>query len=160
MNDSMTGVLLIVVVVLGLGLIGLEVQLWQLKNAYKAFFSKHGSGGQPESLQHQLNDYAHDVADALDKLDQLATFTAQLHKKGQLAVSKIGLIRFNPFNDTGGNQSFCLALLDNHNSGLVISSIHARTGTRFYAKQIAAGKPSHPLSDEEQQAYQKAVNQA
>ncbi len=128
-------------------------QLWRTRQAYKVFFDT----SQPGNLQKRLNDYAKSVDEALNKLDQLATFSANLHKKSLEAVSKIGLVRFNPFDDTGGDQSFCLALLNNHNTGLVISSIHARTGTRFYAKQINDGKPSHPLSEEERRAYDQAI---
>ena len=142
-----------VIGVLLLGLLLAWWQIWQMKRAYRVFFNTRD----PKNLQKQLNDYAKAVDESLQKLDQMATFTAGLHKRNQLAVSKLGLVRFNPFNDTGGNQSFCLALLDSHNSGLVISSIHARTGTRFYAKEIVAGKPSSQLSEEEQAAYKQAT---
>ena len=52
------------------------------------------------------------------------------------AFQRVGLVRFNPFEDTGGNQSFALALLDAEGNGWVLSSLHARTGTRVYAKPI------------------------
>ena len=55
------------------------------------------------------------------------------------AFQRIGLVRFNPFEDTGGNQSFALALLDHHGDGFVVSSLHARAGTRVYGKAIARG---------------------
>ena len=129
---------------------------WQnirLRKTYEIFFSNTDKA----NLKNQLRQYAQDVSEAHDKLDELATFVANLHKSNLNAYSQIGLVRFNPFNDTGGDQSFCLALLDHHNSGIVISSIHARTGTRFYAKRIIAGKPSHPLSEEEQAAYASAT---
>lgn len=140
--------------VLALGLVIAAWQIWQMKRAYRVFFNTRD----PKNLQKQLNDYAKAVDESLQKLDQLAGFSANLHQKNQLAISKLGLIRFNPFNDTGGNQSFCLALLDSHNTGLVISSIHARTGTRFYAKEIIDGKPSNQLSEEEAAAYKQATS--
>ena len=131
----------------------LEWQFISLKKKYDIFFQD----GKSDSLARHLSKYAADVKDALDKLDQLASFSAKMHRKSLDSIKKVGLVRFNPFGDTGGDQSFCLALLDSHNNGLVISSIHARSGTRFYAKEITGGKPSHVLSDEEQQAYEKAV---
>lgn len=146
-------ILLILIGILGLALAFSWWQIWQMKRAYQIFFNTKD----PKNLQKQLNDYAKAVDESLQKLDQMATFTAGLHKRNQLAISKLGLVRFNPFNDTGGNQSFCLALLDSHNSGLVISSIHARTGTRFYAKQIISGKPTNQLSEEEEAAYKHAL---
>ena len=55
---------------------------------------------------------------------------------------RIGLVRFNPFEDTGGNQSFALALLDQAGDGFVVSSLHARAGTRVYGKAVAKGPPN------------------
>ena len=68
----------------------------------------------------------------------------------------VGLVRFNPFDDTGGDQSFALALLDGRGDGVVISSLHGRTGTRFYAKPVKAGTSTLSLSDEEVQALKQA----
>lgn len=70
----------------------------------------------------------------------------------------IGIVRFNPFSDTGGDQSFTLALLDGHQNGFVISSLHARDQTRFFAKPITNGKGSlFGLSKEEKRAIDQAV---
>ncbi len=55
------------------------------------------------------------------------------------AIQRTGLVRYNPFEDTGGNQSFAVALLDANGDGVVVSSLHARNGTRIYAKAIAGG---------------------
>jgi hypothetical protein len=73
------------------------------------------------------------------------------------SIQKVGVVRFNPFSDVGGNQSFVIALLDSKNSGLVISSLHGREGTRVYAKPVSAGKSEHHLSTEEIQAIKKAI---
>lgn len=70
---------------------------------------------------------------------------------------KIALVRYNPFNQTGGNQSFSLALLDEENSGIVISSFHSREGTRLYAKVIEAGKTDNSFSKEEKTAVKEAI---
>ena len=56
------------------------------------------------------------------------------------AFQRVGLVRYNPFEETGGNQSFALALLDADGDGWVLSSLHARSGTRVYAKAITAGR--------------------
>lgn len=73
-------------------------------------------------------------------------------------IQKIGLLRFNPFHDTGGDQSFILALLDSHDTGVVISSLHTRTGTRWYAKGVLSGRgQEHELSNEEQKAIKSAT---
>ena len=72
------------------------------------------------------------------------------------SLQHVGLVRFNPFEDTGSDQSFAIALLDDEKTGIVISSLHGRGGTRIFAKPIQAGQASHALSDEEQKAVHMA----
>lgn len=91
------------------------------------------------------------------RIDELVTSLAKVQKDSLYHLQKIGLIRFNPFAEAGGNQSFCLAILDDHDSGLVISSLHGREATRFYAKPVKAGKAvGYTLSNEEKQAIKSA----
>ena len=65
-------------------------------------------------------------------------------------------MRFNPFEDTGGDQSFALALLDRENNGIIISSLYGREGTRVYAKAVDHGTPKHAISEEEREALERA----
>jgi hypothetical protein len=70
----------------------------------------------------------------------------------------VSVLRFNPFKEVGGNQSFCVALLDGKNSGVVISSLHTREGTRVYAKPVIAGNADgFPLTEEEKTAIAQAI---
>ncbi|MFZ2153470.1 MAG: DUF4446 family protein [Microgenomates group bacterium] len=72
---------------------------------------------------------------------------------------KLQLVRYNPFNDVGGDQSFILCLLDKTNSGVIITSLHTRDSTRVYAKAIKNGScDSLTLSKEETKALIKTVN--
>lgn len=81
----------------------------------------------------------------------------EVKKEGRLHIQHVGLVRFNPFSDTGGSQSFTLSLLDGHDNGLVMTSLYARTGHRWYIKEVKAGKGKElALSKEEQAAVQKA----
>ena len=67
------------------------------------------------------------------------------------------MVRFNPFEDTGGNQSFALAILDAQGNGFVVSSLHSRGGTRVYGKTVAGGKAETALSHEEAEALRLAL---
>jgi hypothetical protein len=81
----------------------------------------------------------------------------RLAQDGALHIQKIGLERFNPFSDTGGSQSFTLAILDEHDNGLVMTSLYARTGNRWYVKEVRLGKgKDYDLSKEELNAIHKA----
>ncbi len=91
-------------------------------------------------------------------IEEITKLCEQLKRDGSLHIQKIGLLRFNPFHDTGGDQSFILALLDSHDTGVVISSLHTRTGTRWYAKAVKGGKgQEYELSNEEQRAIKSAT---
>ena len=81
----------------------------------------------------------------------------RLYELANVSLQKVGLVRFNPFGDTGGDQSFAIALLDRKGSGMIISSLHAREGTRIYAKPIVKGESKYPLTDEEKEAIVKAL---
>jgi len=108
-------------------------------------------------------DLAPAVENAIWRLDELAKRTDKLdgrlviaEDQARRAVQYVGVVRFNPFEDTGSNQSFALALLDSKRDGIVVSSLHSRQQTRLYLKSIAAGKSETPLSDEEAEALRKA----
>jgi len=81
---------------------------------------------------------------------------AKLKKSSQKSFQRIGLIRFNPFKNAGGDQSFSIALLDLDNNGFVITSIYSREKNRIYAKPIGGGKSEYSLSEEEKEAIKKA----
>lgn len=113
-----------------------------------------GDGGR--SLEGVLEAHLERVQEVSREVDALTARAAVLEADSRRAFSRVGLVRFNPFEDTGGNQSFALALLDSREDGVVISSLHSRAATRLYAKAIAGGKPEGALSDEESKAVEHA----
>ncbi|MCX6806309.1 MAG: DUF4446 family protein [Patescibacteria group bacterium] len=142
-------ILIIILFLITLGISGYT--LWEQNNLKK----KYGQflvGAEAKQIEEQIKSYSGDVDKALSQLDELAGFAAKLHKTQQFAISKVGLVRFNPFGDTGGDHSFSMALLDHMNNGMVISAVHARSGTRVYAKDIIEGESKHNLSKEEAKA--------
>lgn len=78
--------------------------------------------------------------------------------KGNLSecVQKVGVVRFNPFGDVGGNQSFVIALLDNSLNGVIIQGLYSRDGIRVYSKEIKEGKSEYALGKEEEEAIKIA----
>ena len=91
------------------------------------------------------------------ELDELSARSAVMEARGRRSIQRLGLVRFNPFEDTGGNQSFAIALLDAFGSGFILSSLHSRTGTRVYAKAVVAGRSDAALSAEESEALRQAL---
>lgn len=75
----------------------------------------------------------------------------------QGTYQKFAMVRYNPFRETGGDQSFSMALLDMKDNGFVVTSIHGREVDRIYAKEILNGKSKHNLSAEEIEAIKEAT---
>lgn len=92
-----------------------------------------------------------------ERVDALNALQRDLERTGQRAVQRVGVVRFNPFTDTGGDQSFAIALLDALGNGLVVSSLHGRADTRVFAKQVRGGRSKHQLSTEEEEAIRQAL---
>ena len=97
-----------------------------------------------------LNNFIAKTAANQEAIESVKDHLAKEVAANQLHLQKVGFLRFNPFTDTGGNQSFILSLLDENGTGVVISSLHSRENTRIYAKAIDKGQcPDQVLSKEE-----------
>ncbi len=114
-------------------------------------------GAEGRSLESVLDTHLEKVYAMSRQLDDVAARTAVLEGVQRRSFQRVGLVRFNPFEGTGGNQSFALALLDAAGDGWVLSSLHAREGTRVYAKSITGGRSDAGLSAEETAAINHAT---
>jgi hypothetical protein len=114
-------------------------------------------GGDGANLGDVLDAHLDKVYAVARELDDLSARSAILEAAGRRAIQRVALVRFNPFEDTGGNQSFALALTDAMGTGFVVSSLHSRTGTRVYAKAITEGRSDGALSQEETEALRLAM---
>jgi len=92
-----------------------------------------------------------------ENFEELFQDLENLKKASKFHLQKVGIVRFNPFSEVGGDQSFSIALLDGSNDGLVITSLYTREDNRVYGKPIKKGKSEYPLSKEEKEAINKAV---
>jgi hypothetical protein len=101
---------------------------------------------------------------AADQIDALGAQIAALARRmeaaetqGRGAIQRVGVVRYNPFQDTGSNQSFVVAMLDGAGDGFVLSSLHSRQQTRVFLKSVAGGKADGALSEEEAEAIRRAT---
>jgi hypothetical protein len=115
------------------------------------------AGSDAQSLEAVLGSHIERVRQVVRDIDAVGARTATIERELKGSFGRVGLVRYNPFEDTGGNQSFALALLDGHGDGFVVSSLHSRNGTRIYAKAIAAGASETALSEEEAAALKQAL---
>ena len=108
---------------------------------------------EPKNLKEVLS-YLKDTEKNLEKLsDEIEN----LKRESKFSIRKVGMIRFNPFSEVGGDQSFSLVLLDDNNNGLVMTSLYTRAGNRVYGKPIKGGLSEYSLSGEELRAIEKAM---
>lgn len=91
------------------------------------------------------------------KVDSLNKALEAYKEDGKKHVQKHSLVRFNPFQEIGGDHSFSVTILDGNDDGFVITGLHTRERTRIYSKPIGRGKSKLKLSKEEQQSLDKAL---
>ncbi len=97
------------------------------------------------------------LKDILARLKGLEESHEKFLSKLSHSLQKVGIVRFNPFQESGGDQSFSVAVLDASNNGFVITSLYGREANRVYAKPVSKGVSSYSLSKEEQEAISKAI---
>jgi len=151
----------IAVVALGLALLALAGVVFMLARQQRLLgqyqhLMTGTSGGNLEAILHDHIAQVRDTAARVEATEQLAR---RLEKSGYFSFQHLGVVRYNPFHDTGGDQSFAIALVDGHGNGVVLSSLHGRDATRVYAKPLLKWESTHQLTEEEKQAialaYQK-----
>jgi Protein of unknown function (DUF4446) len=144
-------VLLLIVVVLLQGL-----RLGRATRRYREIVrDPEVDGGR--SLHDLLAGNASAIERATERMAAMEAVHGLIDERTRRSLQHIGMVRFNPFDDTGSDQSFAIALLDDRRDGVVISSLHGRANTRVFAKPVADGGSQHHLSDEEAQAIRIAV---
>jgi hypothetical protein len=141
------------VVVLGIWVAWLQRSEALLRRRLRRVLPQGESGGIDEILDRQLKR----VESLTERVDALNKLHHELEHLSQRTIQKVAVIRYNPFADTGGDQSFAIALLDSLGNGVVVSSLHSRTDTRVFAKPVQSGRSKFQLSDEEQDAIKKAL---
>jgi hypothetical protein len=107
------------------------------------------AGGNLETI---LNDHITQVRAAAGRVEDVGQLAELLEERSRLSLQHVGIVRFSPFRDTGGDQSFALVIADDHGHGVVLSSLHARDVTRVYAKPLASWDSPYSLTDEEKKA--------
>jgi len=145
--------LVVAVVVLGVWVAWLQRSEAVLRRRLRRVLPQGESGGIDEILDRQLKS----VQSLSERVDALNKLHHELEHLSQRTIQKVAVIRYNPFADTGGDQSFAIALLDSLGNGVVVSSLHSRTDTRVFAKPVTSGRSKFQLSDEEQDAIKKAL---
>lgn len=156
--DQRTLSLLTVVLVLAVLALAVWVALLQRSEArLRSRLRRVLPNGESTSLDAMLERQVERLEALGGRVDALNKLQHDLEEVTNHTIQKVAVVRYNPFNDTGGDQSFAIALLDPLGNGAVVSSLHSRTDTRVFAKPVRSGRSKYPLSDEEQEAIRQAL---
>lgn len=140
--------------VLAIWVITLQLRMNRLVRHYNRVLSDSENG----TLGEALDRYIERLDDVSSQMDDLTQTCEAVETHVRRAIQRIGVVRFNPFADTGSDQSFAVALLDQNGTGIVFSSLFSRSSTRIFAKPVVDGKSTHVLTDEEQEAIDQAMS--
>ncbi len=151
-QETLTIFLIAVLVLLLLWNIYLQYNLSKIKKKTRIFFESSEAKDLEEIIYKQIK-----KTNELDsEIKKLVENNKKIREDLSKCVQKVGVVRFNPFKDVGGNQSFAVALLDSHLNGVTILSLYSRDRVKIYSKPIKEGKSEYALSKEEEEAIKLA----
>jgi hypothetical protein len=148
-----------IIAFLAAGLVGVTVALILLANRWQSTESRYRQlvqGAEAGNLQEVLNQHLAHVQDVGAALEPLRTSTRDLQTSMRSALRHVGIVRFNPFADSGGDFSFAIALADDDGNGIVLYSLHGRGESRLYAKPLKGWTSPYALAGEEAEAIRLA----
>ena len=149
----LTFALVVVATFFGLSSLYLTIKLHRLNNSYQKMMQ--GANGQ--SIEQMMIGRIQDIEALKMSVSALQERQQEMSKDSLRHLQRFGLIRFNAFENTGGDLSFSLAMTDAERNGVVLSGIYGREESRVYAKPITSGESKYMLTKEERQALDAAT---
>jgi hypothetical protein len=159
MGDNMPFLVVIMAVVILIMLCIMIKQAWNL-GYMKKRYRKMMNGVDGDNLERLLMGHIDEVRHVVEENKRLDAENHRIDELLQMAVTRVGVVRFRAYEDMGSDLSYAVALLDAHNNGVVLSSLFGREDSRGYAKPIEDGKSTYPMTKEEEQALQEAMSKA
>jgi len=148
-------VLFLLIVILFVLLINVNMKYTRLKASYNSFMK--GKDGRT------LEDSIFERFDELEKVEAMAvknkTSVRKISQDMMTNIQKVGILKYDAFQEMGGKLSFALTLLDGNNNGLIFNSMHSREGCYNYVKEIVKGESYIELSEEEAESLERAIYQ-
>ena len=145
--------ILILIVVLFVLYVNVTMKYNRLKSSYASFM--RGKDG--KTLEESMKDKFSEVDAILKITKQNRLDIREISKKMENDYQKLGIVKYDAFNEMGGKLSFALAMLDGNNSGWVINAMHSREGCYTYVKEIVKGESYVELAEEEAEALDKSI---
>ena len=151
------GLILIFLLILIVVLFGLYVNVTMKYNRLKSSYTTFMRGKDGRTLEESMMSGFADVESVLKYTKQNRLDIQKINKRMEKSYQKLGIVKYDAFNEMGGKLSFALAMLDNNNTGWIINAMHSREGCYTYVKEIVKGESYVELAEEEAEALDKAI---
>ena len=145
--------LLVLIIVLFVLYVNVTLKYNRLKNSYATFM--RGKDG--KTLEESMKERFAEVEAILKYTKQNRLDIQKINKKLESTYQKLGIVKYDAFNEMGGKLSFALAMLDDNNNGWIINAMHSREGCYTYVKEIVKGESYVELAEEEAEALDRAI---
>lgn len=145
-----------IALVVAVAALAFAIYSWRQMKTLRAQYQGLTAGTDGGSLDAVLNQHMDNVREALAQAATASETAQRVEELGRSHIQHVAVVRYNPFSNTGGDQSFVLALADYNGDGALINSLHTRDGTRIYAKPLASWGSAHSLTQEEEEALARA----
>lgn len=143
--------------VLALLLLLLTINLYMKVNYMKKRYRKMMTGADGSNLERMLIGHINEMKAVAEENERIKQENKRIDALLQLAITRVGVVRFRAFDDMGSDLSYAVALLDSHNNGVILTSIFGREDSRSYVKPVENGTSTYALMAEEQQALDEAM---
>ena len=147
--------MLILFIVLFILYVNVNLKYNRLKSSYQTFMK----GKDGKTLEESMKERFADAEAILKFTKQNRQDIREINRKLEHSYQKLGIVKYDAFNEMGGKLSFALAMLDGNDSGWVINAMHSREGCYTYVKEIVKGESYVELAEEEAEALDKAIFQ-
>ncbi len=150
---------IIICVMLAVILILLIISIVNVCSIHKMskIYKKFMQGKSAKSLEQEIVGLFEDNRFLKNSIEKNKKDIRILYKNFESAFQKLGVVKYDAFNQVGGQLSFCIALLDENNNGFIINSVHSTEGCYTYTKEIKNGISEISLGNEEKQALNIAI---
>lgn len=155
LDEGVVEPLLLAVVLVVLALVVVNIWLIARVRQMRAGYLRLTKDATGESLEQLLGEHMERVVAALARAEEVSGACQQLGRRVDGCLQRVGVVRFDAFDDVGGQMSFALALLDDTANGVVISSLHGRRDTRLFVKPVRDGRSEVALTTEEVEALRQ-----
>ena len=154
--DTSIAIIFIINIILLISVIISNARISKMNKNNKEFMQKLGTG---KDIKEDLNSYMERIISLEEAVSETHSYCKRLENSMKDCMQKIGIVRYNAYNDAGNDLSFAVALLDEKNNGIVFNGIYSREMSNIYAKPIEEGKCKYNLTKEENAALNKAMEE-